>query len=64
MEDNIKEQIIQIDKDLKEQIEALQGVDKNILKVMALSVEAMKKKKDLTSEEVTPAPTLYSFFKK
>jgi len=48
MEDNIKQKIIQIDKDLKEQIEALQGADKNIQRIISLSAEAIKKKKALT----------------
>lgn len=60
MEDNIKEQIIQIDRELKEQIEALQGADKNIFKIMGLSGEAMKRKKDLINE-IVPNPNLNIF---
>ena len=60
MEDNIKEQIIQIDRELKEQIDALQGADKNIFRIMALSADAMKRKKELTGE-VTTNPNLNIF---
>ena len=48
MNDNIKHEIEQIDKDLKEQVEALTGNDKNIIRIMSLSAEAIKKKKALT----------------
>lgn len=47
MENNIKVQLEQIDIELKLKIEALQGKEKNIFKISALTAEAIKQKQEI-----------------